>query len=191
MVRIWGRRVISWLAHGPEVRVAILRQGPDLVLVLRELFIDNVGAVLSECLELVRRVVVAARSDCPQGGDQNLQGGHPLLTIDDVGGIQAFGSHRTLVDHHRSEKVGRIAEHSRPALALRLDVSGRSNDVAPEWRPVLRLIPHVGALKQRDLVDVVIREHLTQLHITCVHSTTSVPLVVSSSSIVKALPQDP
>src|ERR1035437_545890 len=81
---IWRRRVIVWCADRPEVSISVLRQWPDLVPVLWELLIDDIGAVLGQRLELVCRAVSTMRSHSPKGSNQHLQSRHPLLTINDV-----------------------------------------------------------------------------------------------------------
>lgn len=111
--------------------------------------------VVREGLELVRQTSHAgARQDRVGGVHEQLERGDALLPVHDVPRGDLVALRRLALEDHRAEEVlGRQVRLCQAEL-------GHPLDVLPERIPLLRLLPDVGALEERDDEVLGQAEHL-------------------------------
>ena len=91
---------------------------------------------------------------CVQSVQEQLQGGQPLLTVDDGSLLHLPGLPLNLLQHHCAEKVRMVLVRWSVEDPVR-----QAHYVVPEWLPLVLLVPYVRTLEQRDDKPLWLHEH--------------------------------
>ena len=92
-----------------------------------------------------------------------------MLPVDDVRRLGPARLFTPLMNHDRAQEVSGLMLLRLTTQTVGFDLQRGHSYVAPEGRPVLFLVPHIGSLEKWGHIDVVVGEYPAQLDVARVH----------------------